>query len=256
MDKEVTGQQYEHLCAKFLKQKGFSNVTVTKGSGDQGVDITAYKNDIKYAVQCKYYSYPVPNTAVQQVVAGMNFYDCSKAIVITNNKFTQSAKDLAKANGVELWPNVKVASSEKTSKQQGSQRKKVNKKIVGLIILLCALVVVIFILVRSPIIRGRSESAETVVDSYNMEYILPDSDTRYYTETELSSLSKDELRLARNEIYARHGRKFDSEDLREYFGNQSWYEGTIDPSDFTEDLLNEYERANVDTIMAVEESKS
>lgn len=38
----MNGHQYEHQCAKRLKSKGFYNVTVTKGSGDQGIDVIAY----------------------------------------------------------------------------------------------------------------------------------------------------------------------------------------------------------------------
>lgn len=46
------------------------------------------------------------------------------------------------------------------------------------------------------------------------EYILPDSDTRCLTEEDVAGLSEDEIRIALNEIYARHGRIFQSEDLK------------------------------------------
>ncbi len=254
MEKKVDGYRYEELCAKFLREKGFSDVKNTPKSGDQGVDITAYKNGVKYAVQCKYWDKPVTNKAVQEVVAGMKYYGCKKAIVMTNNTFRPSAKDLAKANDVELWPNIKVAYPG-TVPGKGSRSKRANRRLIGLIILLCVIVVVIIVLVRSPIMQGQRRVTGTTTTSVSSEYILPDSDSRYYTESELSDLSSDELRLARNEIYARHGRKFDSTDLQEYFGSQSWYKGTIDPDDFQESSLNEYEKANLDTIMAVEESK-
>ncbi len=83
-------------------------------------------------------------------------------------------------------------------------------------------------------------------------YILPDSDQRYYTENELSGLSEDQLRLARNEIYARHGRIFDAEDLREYFESQSWYQGTVSAADFSDSVLNDYEKANIQLIQSLE----
>ncbi len=87
-------------------------------------------------------------------------------------------------------------------------------------------------------------------------YILPESDTRYYTEEELSSLTADQLRLARNEIYARHGRTFDKEDLQAYFDSQPWYRGTIAPDDFDDSVFNEYEKANVQLIQSVEDGLS
>ncbi len=84
------------------------------------------------------------------------------------------------------------------------------------------------------------------------DYILPESDSRYYSDTELSNMSKDDLRKARNEIYARHGRIFDSADLDEYFRSKSWYEPTIAAAQFSDNLLNDFEKANARTIQAVE----
>ena len=84
------------------------------------------------------------------------------------------------------------------------------------------------------------------------DYILPQSDRVLLSNADLIGLSKDELRLARNEIYARHGRLFTSEDLQAYFDKQSWYYGYIPAGQFSESLLNEVERANVNTIKAYE----
>ena len=99
----MDGYQYEHHCAKLLKQRGFRDVTVTKSSGDQGIDVIAYNENVKYGIQCKYYSYPVGNQAVQQAYAGAKFYDCNIAVVMTNSTFTEPAKELAKKLGVQLW---------------------------------------------------------------------------------------------------------------------------------------------------------
>lgn len=99
----MTGEEFEMFVAGILKQIGFSNIQLTKGSGDQGVDILAEKEGMKYAFQCKRYDKPVGNKAVQEVFAGKFFYHCHAAIVVTNNYFTQSAKELAHENGVVLW---------------------------------------------------------------------------------------------------------------------------------------------------------
>jgi len=104
----MNGYQYEHQCAKSLRKKGFYNVKVTKGSGDQGIDIIAYKRGKKYGIQCKYYTYPVGNKAVQEAFAGAKFYDCKKSVVLTNNTFTKSAKELAEKIGVDLWEKNKI----------------------------------------------------------------------------------------------------------------------------------------------------
>lgn len=87
------------------------------------------------------------------------------------------------------------------------------------------------------------------------EYILPECETRIYTREELSALSKDELRLARNEIYARHGRKFSAEDLRNYFQNKSWYTPLYEAAEFDakgDSVLNDCEIANRNLIVELE----
>ena len=90
----MDGYQFEEQCAIILKRKHFSKIEVTKSSGDQGVDIIAYKHRKKYGIQCKYYTYPVGNKAVQEAYAGSKFYGCDVAVVMTNNTFTKSAKEL------------------------------------------------------------------------------------------------------------------------------------------------------------------
>lgn len=84
------------------------------------------------------------------------------------------------------------------------------------------------------------------------EYIFPDSDSRYLEEDDLEGLDKEMLRIARNEIVARHGRRFDSEDLQSYFDSLDWYNGIIEPEEFDESVLNEYEKANMTFIKKYE----
>lgn len=86
-------------------------------------------------------------------------------------------------------------------------------------------------------------------------YILKESNTAYVSYETLRALSDWELCLARNELYARHGRKFQDPDLRRYFESQSWYKGTIEPADFDEDVFNEYEQENLKRILEVERSR-
>ncbi|MCI8661308.1 MAG: YARHG domain-containing protein [Lachnospiraceae bacterium] len=86
------------------------------------------------------------------------------------------------------------------------------------------------------------------------EYILPESNAKYLSEEELKNISKEELKIARNEIYARHGRKFQSQDLQKYFESKTWYRGTVDPANFSESLLNDYEKKNVQLIQRLEET--
>lgn len=93
------------------------------------------------------------------------------------------------------------------------------------------------------------------VDEDVADYILPNSDSRYLTKSDLEGLSKEECRLARNELYARHGRKFDDEALTNYFSQFDWYHPTIDPDNFDESILNDVEIANRDLIVQFEEEQ-
>lgn len=106
----MEGHDFEYFCAKLLKKNGFQNVIVTSGIGDQGIDITAEKEGIKYGIQCKCHSQDIGNRAVQEVYAGKAFYKCHVGIVLTNRYFTKSAKELAENNGIILWNRDKLIS--------------------------------------------------------------------------------------------------------------------------------------------------
>ena len=108
IDSTMDGYDFEKYSAVLLEKNGFKNVQVTQCSGDFGVDIIAFKDDIKYAIQCKKYSSPVGVKAVQEVIASKAMNDCHVAVVLTNNSFTNSAKQLAKKNNVLLWDNTKL----------------------------------------------------------------------------------------------------------------------------------------------------
>lgn len=88
----------------------------------------------------------------------------------------------------------------------------------------------------------------------NEDYILPDSDSKYYSKKDLKKLTREEVKLARNEIYARHGRKFVKDmTVKEYFEGKDWYSGTVD--DVKDSELNKYEIANRDLIVKYEKKK-
>ena len=104
------------------------------------------------------------------------------------------------------------------------------------------------------------EDLETVKNSFRIlsdsaeydgrEYIFPNSSAATLQESDLLNLSAEELRIAKNEIYARHGRLFVDTELQSYFNGCSWYRGRIEPDEFDEGMLNELERANVQIIQS------
>lgn len=80
------------------------------------------------------------------------------------------------------------------------------------------------------------------------EFIFPESNVFTIDASELEGKNAIECKIARNEIYARHGRKFNDEALQGYFNTCIWYEGTIEPDVFSDDILNDVERANLQMI--------
>jgi hypothetical protein len=82
------------------------------------------------------------------------------------------------------------------------------------------------------------------------DFIFPDSDRRLLTVADVNGLTRAQLRIARNEIFARRGRIFDSDDLRQRFESFPWYHPTSkNPS------LNAIEQQNVDLIQRGEQRR-
>ena len=87
-------------------------------------------------------------------------------------------------------------------------------------------------------------------------YIFPNSDTEYLTKSDLSGMSKSEINLAKNELYARHGRKFKSKELQEYFESKDWYVPKYSPKQWDKKgdtfFFNKYEIKNRDLLKKYE----
>lgn len=107
----MTGREYEQAAAQYLRSQGYRGVELTRATGDFGVDLIAWRDGTKCAVQCKYYSAPVGVSAVQEVVAGMAYYGCGAAVVVTNSTFTKAARELAEKNDVLLMEDVQPNAS-------------------------------------------------------------------------------------------------------------------------------------------------
>ena len=104
-----------------------------------------------------------------------------------------------------------------------------------------------------------AEAVESVSAVDESEYMIPYSNTQYLTEKDVAELSNDEIRIAINEIYARHGRKYEAEDLNAYFSSKSWYDPKYSAEEFSEiedSVLNDYEKKNIEILAAVRDGNA
>ena len=103
VDEFESGIDFEEYIAGLLEDINFEDIEITNPSRDFGADIIAYKDQIKYAFQCKLYSDTVGLSAVQEIYAAKAYYKCDVAVAVTNNYFSSPASELAEVTDVLLW---------------------------------------------------------------------------------------------------------------------------------------------------------
>jgi restriction system protein len=99
---KMDGKTFEKYLKVFFEKLGYK-VERTRYIGDYGADLVADNNGVKMVIQAKRYKKKVGIRAVQEAVASKGYYNCDKAMVVTNSHFTNQAKTLAFRNKVELW---------------------------------------------------------------------------------------------------------------------------------------------------------
>lgn len=112
---KMSGVEFEEYLKYNFEKLGYK-VSTTRVSNDYGCDLVLKKHNTRICVQAKRYSSSVGNKAVQEVVAAMAVYKCSKGIVVTNSYFTSNAKVLAKANKIDLWDRQTLIKKFKVKK--------------------------------------------------------------------------------------------------------------------------------------------
>lgn len=96
-------------------------------------------------------------------------------------------------------------------------------------------------------------TTEKIEYNKNDDYVLPYSASKYYTKSELSGLTKNQLAIARNEIYAKHGYIFQkNKTMKNYFESKDWYQGNNSSMSSVESEFNKYEKKNIELIQSLE----
>jgi restriction system protein len=118
----MDGKTFEKCLKVFFEKLGYK-VERTKYIGDYGADLVAANKGVKTVIQAKRCKNKVSIKAVQEAVASKGYYNCDKAMVVTNRYFTNQAKTLASRNKVELWDRkILVKNLLKIKEDEGTKR--------------------------------------------------------------------------------------------------------------------------------------
>jgi restriction system protein len=98
----MDGILFERYLVSLFERLGY-NVEHTPARGDYGADLIITKDNVRTAVQTKRHKHKVDGKAIQQVFTAQKMYRCTKAMVVTNSRYTAPARHLAKTNDVLLW---------------------------------------------------------------------------------------------------------------------------------------------------------
>lgn len=105
------------------------------------------------------------------------------------------------------------------------------------------------------IVEGEAGEAEELGTFYAFDtnLLMADIFERPLCHADLIGLSKQDLRILRNQFYAVYGRKFQDESLREHFESKSWYQGNIDPNAFDDEIFGRLEKSNIAFLQEAED---
>ena len=103
----TTGREFEIFMVDLFEKLGYST-TITNRSKDHGCDMMLQQGEYRIAVQAKRSESELNFTSVQRALDSLKKYHAQLAIVVTNNKFISSAKQLAKIKNVALIDRKKL----------------------------------------------------------------------------------------------------------------------------------------------------
>lgn len=98
----LSGHAFEHELARLLRRAGH-NASVTKGSGDDGIDIVSEMDGESVVFQCKRYNGSVGPALVREFYGSLIHHGADRGVIATTGSFTQGAIDFAEDKPIELW---------------------------------------------------------------------------------------------------------------------------------------------------------
>lgn len=115
---QLSGTEFEVFLAGLFSNHGYQ-VELTPITGDYGADLLLFKAGLRIAVQAKCYTGSVGVSAVQEALAGMAYYQCQAAWVVTTGNFTTNAVELAYKSNVQLVGSTELGKLIKQLENEG-----------------------------------------------------------------------------------------------------------------------------------------
>lgn len=102
---ELSGHQFEHEVGKVLNDSGYIT-TVTKASGDGGIDLIAIRKGEVIAIQCKAHRNPIGPGPVRELHGVMTSLaaqgKAAVGMVVSRSGFTEGAANYARSASIRL----------------------------------------------------------------------------------------------------------------------------------------------------------
>jgi HJR/Mrr/RecB family endonuclease len=100
--------EFEHACGRLLKTAGYDRVTVTKASGDGGVDAIAERGGKRYAVQCKKYQGTIDPNDIRALAGVVAIRGYAGGIFMTTGAISQATRAEAKHAGLRIYTSQEL----------------------------------------------------------------------------------------------------------------------------------------------------
>ena len=97
-------RQFEELVCEYFRKEGYKT-EMTSYNNDYGVDIFASKGKVKIAVQAKMFggtTRKINRQVVMELHGAKDFFDCTKAVIVTNGTFLSTAIEVAKKLKIQI----------------------------------------------------------------------------------------------------------------------------------------------------------
>ena len=231
LDALATNLKSDNLKVIQNLKNDISSVSLDKDyvSADDQKKLDAYSTEVEKYIKEENYAQAVTtlNSWKTDVTASKKTIDDKKAAEQAKAESEAESKRAAESKAAESKAAESKAAESK--KNQTTETKKDSSK--------------------KDSSKNNSSSSNSSASS---DYVLPGSSSQYLSASDVKNLSSYQLMIARNEIYARHGRKFNDSELQAYFNGKSWYKGTVNPEDFSTSVFNDYEIKNIQLIQSYE----